>query len=409
MTTTIMVSGAQVASGARSRAFFAGQLFLILLGGALVAADASIRLPNAAQPLAGHSRFVLALLALAAVMSAAASILLTRLVRAPDVATQKRSAFLAAGCAALATAAGGFIALGGAWLAPLGYFVLASLFISLIVLVWTPDGGTADTHRVLAGYLRGIWKYRLLLRIWTVYNIRSRYSQTVLGILWIVLLPLSTALVLSFLFAQITHPGDIGNAPFISFFLTALTFWGLFSSGVNMGVRALLGSMGLINQVYFPREVLILVRFCEEIVDLSFTVATLLIVNAVVGIWPNAWYVALPLVVLIQMTLTLGAMFLVSYTSVLIRDVPQLIGVLLQLFFYLTPIIYPVQRTPEQLQWLTFINPLASLIDAYRRIIVYGEAPVLSNLLYPAVFAVILLFAGFMSFKKFEKHISDYK
>jgi ABC-type polysaccharide/polyol phosphate export permease len=393
----------------RSAVFFACQLWLIAAGAALVATDASIRLPDAANPLAGHSRFVIVVLGLAVPAAIGASLVLTRIGTPPDHQRQKWGAFAAAAGALLACGIGGLVVLGGAWLAPLAWFLLAGLAIALVVLVWTPGGGTADTHRLLAGYLRGIWKYRLLLLIWTVYNIRSRYSQTVLGILWIVLLPLSTALVLSFLFSQITHPGDIGNAPFISFFLTALTFWGLFSSGVNMGVRALLGSMGLINQVYFPREVLILVRFCEELVDLSFTIVTLLVVNAVVGIWPNAWYVMLPLALFIQMVLTLGAMFLVSYASVLVRDVPQLIGVLLQLFFYLTPIIYPIQTAPEQLRWLTFVNPLASLIDAYRRIIVYGQAPMLSTLLYPAVFAAVLLFAGFMSFKKFEKYISDYK
>src|SRR5690349_2980081 len=127
--------------------------------------------------------------------------------------------------------------------------------------------------------------------------------------------------------------------------------------------------MGLINQIYFPREIIVLSALGEALVDTLFMFAAMLVINALVGVFPNDLFVFLPLIVVMEVALSLGLMFVVSWVSVLVRDIPQLVSVLLQIIFYLCPIIYPISIVPERWRFLIELNPLAVLVEAYRDII----------------------------------------
>jgi lipopolysaccharide transport system permease protein len=289
----------------------------------------------------------------------------------------------------------------------LTYYVMNGLVLGFLTILWPASVRRSPRGDSLPEHLKRLWHHRVLLRIWVRYNVQSRYSQTILGILWIVLLPLATSLVFAFLFSQIVRV-DAGGVPFITFFLAALVPWGLFSQGIVTGTGSVLNMMSLINQVYFPREILVIVKLGEALVDLTFTFAAMLIINAANGIWPNAAFIYLPLLLAIQAALTLGLMFFISYLSVLVRDVPQLVNVILQLLFYLTPIIYPLQQIPERYRGLALLNPLAALIQAYRGIIAYGQPPDLISLHYPLVAAAALLYTGYMFFKANEGQLADF-
>ncbi len=173
------------------------------------------------------------------------------------------------------------------------YCAVAAVILAVSVIVIPARLLTSARQPRLLDSLIILWQNRTLLRIWTANNVQARYSQAVLGILWIILLPLSLSLIFSFVFSQIIHM-DVGNAPFISFFLVALIPWNLFSQGLINSTSAITNFMTLINQVYFPREVLVLVRLSELLVDISFTFVSLLVIDLLVGIWPNAYYVYLP-------------------------------------------------------------------------------------------------------------------
>lgn len=286
------------------------------------------------------------------------------------------------------------------------YFVIFGIFIGIITILLPPRRTKSDSD--FFSHLAKLWENRVLLGLWVRYNVRSRYSQTFLGIAWIILLPLSTSLIMAFVFSQILKARFVGDAPFISFFLTAVTAWNVFSQGILNGTTSLTQQMGLMSQIYFPREILVIVKLGETLVDFTFTFAAMLVINALVGIWPNVNYIYLPIVILIQITFTLGVMMFFSYMTVLVRDIPQLVAVSLQLLFYLTPIIYSVQSIPENLSFILLINPIALLIDAYRSIIVYNLPPDPVNLYYPMVMAGVLLYTGYMFFKSYEKRLVDY-
>lgn len=204
-------------------------------------------------------------------------------------------------------------------------FSLLSLLIGAVVILLPPTLVERGKEVTVIDQLKRLAKHRSLLRIMVQYRIASRYSQTLLGILWIILLPLTTSIILSFVFSVIMRPLDIGNAPFISFLLAGMTFWTFFNQGLSQSAWAIVRSMGLINQVYFPREILVLAQLGETLIDLVFMFTAMVIINLFVGILPSVWFVCIPLLLLVQIAFMLGIMFFLSYLSVYIRDISQLV------------------------------------------------------------------------------------
>jgi len=250
-----------------------------------------------------------------------------------------------------------------------------------------------------------LWRNRFLIAIWLRHNIESRYAQQALGILWIILLPVSTSLVLSLAFSQFMRVEM--EVPFVPFYLAALVHYNLFSNGVSQAAVAISSRMGIISQVYFPREVLIVIAFGELLVDFLFTFTAMLIINALFGIFPNEHYWALPILWLILMLIVAGLMLTISALSVMVRDIPQLVQVALQLLFFLTPVIYPITSMPERFRFLFVINPLAPLVQSFRDVIVYNRSPDTVTLFYPLVFGAALLVFGYSLFKSIEDRMAD--
>lgn len=286
------------------------------------------------------------------------------------------------------------------------YFSACALVLILLILP-TPMAAHSDEGiPSFSANLTRLWANRGLLRIWVLYNVQSRYAQAFLGILWIVLLPLSNALVMNIVFSELLRvPTD--GAPFISFLLVGLVAWGLFNQAISAGMRSILGAMSLVNQIYFPREIIVLSALGEAMVDASFMFIATIVINFFVGISPNASFIFLPVLIIIQLAFSLGLMFIVSWLSVLIRDIPQLVSVLLQIVFYLCPIIYPIAVIPERFRPLIMLNPLAALIEGYRAIIIYDRAPAFMSLIYPAALGLGFLIFGYRLFKANEDRFAD--
>jgi lipopolysaccharide transport system permease protein len=285
------------------------------------------------------------------------------------------------------------------------YFIVISGLLGLLTIVLPQRLRLVENLGTLTHNLETLWEYRILMGIWLRYNIQSRYSQSILGILWILLIPLSTGLVLAlaltvFLRIQL-------DVPFIVFFFSAFTVYNIFGQGVNNSTHAITGSMGILNQVNFPREILVLVAMGEALVDTFLMFIAMLVINAMHGVYPTPSYVLLIPIILIMISFTLGVMLLVSFLSVMVRDIPQLVGILLQLFFYLTPLIYPAENIPENYQVVILINPLAPLIQATRDIIAYHQTPDWLSLTYPLVVSVVVLLMGYTLFKVNEGKLVD--
>ncbi|MCC6975626.1 MAG: ABC transporter permease [Anaerolineae bacterium] len=286
------------------------------------------------------------------------------------------------------------------------YFGVSAVTLGLIAIVY-PDRLLRRSPQGTLWYnLSQLWKARALLQLWLGYNIQSRYSQTILGILWIILLPLATAGVLSIAFSQILQVQY--DVPFVSFFLSGLVWYTLFNQGTLNSINALISRMGIMNQVPFPREVVVLLSLGETLVDLIFAFGVMVIINWVNGIVPNGQYIYLIPLLAILVCFTLGIMFFVSCLTVFVRDVPQLVSVVLQLLFYLTPLLYPVSQIPDRLRVLILINPLAGVIQGFREVILYARPPDIVTLYYPTAFALTLLYVGYIYFITNKDRVTDY-
>lgn len=287
------------------------------------------------------------------------------------------------------------------------YYVVAGIILGFLVIALPARSLRDRTRLPVVAYLRQLINRRSLLRLWVTNNVRARYSATALGILWIILLPTLQSLIFAFVFAQVLRV-DVGDTPFITFFLSALVPYTFFSQGSINSATALTNYFYLINQIYFPRELLVMVKLGELIVDTLFTAAAVLVINLLSGVPPNINYVFLPILIFISITMTFGMMLILSYLTVLIRDIPQLIAVVFQMLFYLTPILYPLSFVPEQFRIITVINPLVPLIQAYRDIIAYGQPPDLISLHIPFVVGLVMLYLGYVIFKGNERRVTDY-
>lgn len=247
---------------------------------------------------------------------------------------------------------------------------------------------------------------RELLYTWTLRDFKVRYSQSVLGAAWAILQPLSLMLIFSVVFSLFLKvPTD--GIPYPVFAYTALLPWTFFANSLSLAIPSLVTNMNLVGKIYFPREILplsaILVSFIDFLIASSIFVLMLIYYRIPVG--PTILFV--PLVLLIQIILTFGISLLASATMVFYRDVRFVIPLAIQIWMYLSPIIYPVAVVPERFRALYFLNPMAVLIDTYRRVILFNQMPDWPYLGLTTILSSLLIIITYQYFKRAEREFAD--
>jgi lipopolysaccharide transport system permease protein len=170
---------------------------------------------------------------------------------------------------------------------------------------------------------------------------------------------------------------------------------------------SLVSNLNLVTKIYFPREILPFASMGAAFLDFAVAFSILLAMLAIYHIWPGIHILWLIPLLAIQTILTMGIILLGSALIVFFRDVRFVIPLITQIWMYATPIIYPVDLVPEQFQPYYFLNPMAAIIDGYRRALVMGEAPRLPALLLAAVISTLLLLLGYAFFKRVEPLFAD--
>jgi lipopolysaccharide transport system permease protein len=248
--------------------------------------------------------------------------------------------------------------------------------------------------------------YHELLFAWTLRTIRARYQQSLLGGLWAILQPASTVAVLTIIFTYII-PLDTANVPYPVFSYVAMVPWVFFSSSLTDMVESLVVNMNLISKIYFPREILVVAALLARMLDfiIAFGILFILMFIYRVPLQLTGWPL-LPLVFLMQLALALGLGFAGSALNVFSRDIKHVVTLGLQLWFYATPIIYPISLVPEKFKTLYFLNPMAAAIQVYRSVLLFGEAPDV-NLFWPLTVAIVVFVVGYLFFKRAEPIFAD--
>lgn len=245
-----------------------------------------------------------------------------------------------------------------------------------------------------------------LLWAWTSRIIRTRYQQSVLGGLWIIVQPVATVILFTIVFTFFV-PVSTGGIPYIVFSYTALTPWLLFANSLNDMANALVDNMQLVTKIYFPREILPLAALLARLLDFVVAVGLLfvLILYYRVPLFVTGW-LYLPVILSVQLLLLLGLGLALAALNVFYRDVRPLLTLVLQLWFYASPIIYPVSMVPEQFRPFYFLNPMAGILEAYRAVLLDGNPPGV-HLALSAIIALIIGVTGYWFFKRTEFQFAD--
>lgn len=262
------------------------------------------------------------------------------------------------------------------------------------------------SKRSLLENLRILYEYRELLVTWTVREIRARYRQSVLGFGWALIQPLVQIVVISIIFGRFVRI-DTGDIPYPVFAYVAILPWSFFSGAVAASVPSIVNYMDLVTKIYFPREFLPLSAILSRLVD--FAIATIIYVGLIlvynIPIYTTILWV--PLLLIIQIILTAGIGMLGSAVSVFLRDISFAVPTAMQVWMYLTPVIYPIDLVPEQLRWLYMLNPMVGIINSYRRVVLDGLPPNFLELSISVVFALFLFVFSYFYFKRVEMAMSD--
>jgi lipopolysaccharide transport system permease protein len=245
-----------------------------------------------------------------------------------------------------------------------------------------------------------------LLWIWTSREVRVRYSQSLLGVAWAVLQPLALMLVFTLVFSNLVRiPSD--GVPYPVFAYSALLSWTFFSSAVSFAIPSLTTQMGLVTKTYFPREILPIAAVLACLVDFGF--AGLLLVGLLLlnGITPNPAWLALPLVLFVQLVFTIGLVLLGAAVNVFYRDVRFVLPLILQVWLYASPVIYPSSMVPPTWLSLYRLNPLVGVIEGFRDILLHGQPPEWAALGNAALVGFLTCGIGYAVFKLLEMQFAD--
>jgi lipopolysaccharide transport system permease protein len=248
---------------------------------------------------------------------------------------------------------------------------------------------------------------RDLLWLMVARDVKARYAQTALGLSWAVIQPLATMLVFSVFFGRLANVPSSG-LPYPIFSLAALVPWTYFASAVMLGTNSLLSNMSLLTKVYMPRLLLPLAATLSSLVNLVVSLVLLLFVMAGYGYYPPLEaIVLLPPLVALAVLAALAVSVWSAPAAVRYRDVRQVAPFLVQLWLFVTPVIYPVSLVPESYRWLYYLNPLTGVVDGFRAALLPGETvDPLALALSFAVSAVVLL-AGIRYFRGAERSFAD--
>lgn len=260
--------------------------------------------------------------------------------------------------------------------------------------------------RLLSNVISG----RHILKTMVIKDIKSRYVGSLFGPLWIIVTPIYQILLYTLLFSMILRvrfDEGAGTSSFVVYLLAGLIPWIFFSEATMRGISAFIDNAHIIKKVKFPMEVCVVTVVLSSavtfIVYMIFYFAMLIFMGVLK--FQTASLFILP--VAVQVLLTLGLSFGLGSLAVFFRDITTIIGMVLNLIFFLTPIVYPANAIPERLQGFFNINPFYFIVEMSRSVLVRGKIPDVFSILYPSIFAIVIFLAGYYIFNKTKEAFKD--
>ena len=242
-----------------------------------------------------------------------------------------------------------------------------------------------------------LWRYRDLLRLLVINSIKTRYRRSLLGVVWTLLNPLMMTLVLTIAFTTIMR-FDVKTYPV--YLLSGLISWNFFSQTTLQTNNTLVWGSGLLKRVYIPRTIFAVSVLGNGLMNFTLALFPLTIVMLIFGHPLKVTLLLLPIPLLFTAMFTLGVALMVSTLSVFYTDVVDIYNIFLSIWFYLTPVFYPISILPPRVAAILKWNPMSQLLELFRALIYYGEFPSLSSIAITGAFSVLFLTIGWLVFTK---------
>ncbi|MFR8233572.1 MAG: ABC transporter permease [Clostridia bacterium] len=253
-------------------------------------------------------------------------------------------------------------------------------------------------------FFKSLYEYRELLKTSISKDIRGKYKNSILGIIWSFLNPLLQIAVYAIVFPLIMK-SDLPN--YTVFLCCGLIPWNFFSSAISRTSFTMIENGNIIKKVFFPRQILPISVVTSEAVNFIISTVIILAFVLIYGMGITQFLIFYPLVLLVQYLLLIGISFIVSSVTVFFRDLQHFIGIALQLLFYATPIVYASNTIPENFQWILKFNPMTYVINGYRDIFYYQQAPDFVSLLIVLGISIALCIGGYMIFNKLQRRFAE--
>jgi lipopolysaccharide transport system permease protein len=248
-------------------------------------------------------------------------------------------------------------------------------------------------------------RYRELLLALARRDLLLRYKQTLMGVGWSILMPVTYMILFSLIFTRVVRLQT--GVPYPIYAYTGLLPWNLLASSLRFSVSSLTANTVLVTKVYFPREILPFSVLLVSLVD--FAVGAVILAGLMawyrIGVHPSLLFV--PLILLVQIVFTAGVTLLVAMGNLFYRDVKYLLEIGITLWMFATSVVYPVERLGGKLGPLLALNPMTPILNAYRAVVLEGHAPAAGPLAWAALVSVILLFASWLAFHRAEFRFAE--
>jgi lipopolysaccharide transport system permease protein len=254
--------------------------------------------------------------------------------------------------------------------------------------------------------IRDLIHYRDLLLTLTIHRVKVRYKQSVLGIAWAVLQPLLLMLVYTIIFSVVTKMPSEG-APYAVFVYAALLPWTFFSTSITTASTSLVTHNNLITKVYFPREILPLTYVLAALFDFAMASVVLVVLLAVYKVSIGIGIVLAVPVMAIAVLFALAMALFLSAFQVRFRDIGIAMALIMQLWMYATPVVYPLSVVPQRFRWLYSLNPMVGVVENFRQVVLQHGHLDIAVLLPGLVVSCLLLPAAYLYFKTAEATMAD--
>jgi len=259
--------------------------------------------------------------------------------------------------------------------------------------------------------LKEVWHYRDLLILFVKRDIVVTYKQTIMGPLWFFIQPLLTTLMFFLVFGQIAGI-PTGGVPPLLFYMGGITIWNYFSESLRLTSDTFVKNAGLFGKVYFPRVITPLSIVCSNLVKFGIQLMLFLVVYFYyllnnTAVQPNSTLLLLPVYILVIALMALSFGLIISAMTTKYRDLTFLIQFGVQLWMYITPVIYPVSQIPEKYQGLIMLNPVSPVVEAFKYSFTSSGTFSIIGLLYSTVFAIVFFLIGLAIFNRTEKTFMD--